>query len=133
MISQPNSTTLKDEMSLDILQTPRTTSEYNVSTVFQETVDKWIEENPVKYRQAQIFGEFIVSHPQFSNLTTMNVIQRDIIGDELLYKDTINRLKYYGIELFDDLTEYEIDVLKIKLGPSYVDKIKDILNNMSET
>ena len=65
----------------------RTTSAWRVDEKLQEAVDKYIAEDPARYKAAQEFGDFLVNHPQFSQLDNFKVDQKDMVGDEILYQE----------------------------------------------
>lgn len=96
----------------------RTPSVWEVSPALQEAVDKYIAQDPVRYRAAQSFGEFLVDHPQFSKLEDFKVEQRDIVGDELMYQEICKVMRYYGIKPIE-LEQFELTLLKDKLGDEW--------------
>lgn len=96
----------------------RTPSNWTVGPAVQEAVDKYIAENPARHRLAQQFGDFIVDHPQFSNLDTFKIIQQDISGDEIRYKEIIKMMTYHGVKPID-LEQEELIILQNKLGKEW--------------
>jgi hypothetical protein len=102
----------------NITMSKRTPSPWIVSDTIQEAVNKYIAENPVKYQAAQNFGDYITSHPLFSQVDTFKVEARDVAGEELLYLEICKTMKYYGIKP-KELSEHELDILKQKLGVSW--------------
>lgn len=96
----------------------RTTSSWQVSPEVQESVDKYIAENPDKHRKAQEFGEFLMSHPIFSRLDDFKVISDDVAGNELKFREIKKLFDFYGTKP-NELMESEIHVLKFKLGETW--------------
>ncbi len=99
----------------------RTPSNNEISETLKTAVDKYISDNPEKYKLAQEYGEFLMSHP-LANTDSFEVKLSDIAGDELLLEETLKKIKYYGFDE-EDLSEYELNLLKTKYD------IKEILKN----
>ena len=102
------------------IPTKRTPSKWQIDHVLQEAVDKYIKEDPARYRLAQRYGEFIVDHQQFSNMDNFKVEQRDITGDEIRYNEIYKMMRYYGVKP-KELESYELEILKNKLGLAWVE------------
>lgn len=101
-----------------IFPTTRTTSSWEVSSEVQEAVNKYISENPEKYKRAQEFGEFLMTHPTFSNLDDFKVLEEDVSGIELKFREIEKLFRFYGTKP-KELLESETAVLKKKLGENW--------------
>jgi hypothetical protein len=100
----------------------RTTSSWEVSPEVQEAVNKYITENPEKYKRAQEFGEFLMSHPVFNRLDEFKVQSDDVFGNELKFLEIGKLFKFYGVRP-NELLESEIEVLKVKLGSNWKESL----------
>lgn len=100
----------------------RTPSTWEISPFVQDAVNKFITNDPVGYRAAQNFGDFLVNHPQFSNLDTFKVEQRDVAGEELLYQEICKMMQYHGIKP-KELELSELTILRNKLGADWKDEV----------
>jgi hypothetical protein len=100
----------------------RTTSSWEVSPDVQEAVNKYISENPDKYKRAQEFGEFLMTHPVFSRLDDFKVQPDDISGNELKFLEIEKLFKFYGVRP-NELMEAEIGALKFKLGENWKESL----------
>jgi hypothetical protein len=108
--------------SNDHISSKRTPSEWKVSDTLQEAVDKYIQEDPGRYRAAQTFGDFLVSHEQFSNLDTFKIKSEDLAGEELLYGEVTKMMTYYGIKP-KELEQEELRLLQKKLGDTWKEQL----------
>lgn len=100
----------------------RTTSSWEVSPDVQEAVNKYISENPDKYKRAQEFGEFLMTHPVFSRLDDFKVQPDDVSGNELKFLEIEKLFKFYGVRP-NELMETEIAALKFKLGENWKESL----------
>jgi len=96
----------------------------------EQFIKKYKDENPEKYKRAQEYGDFIMS-TRFANVDTFKVEETDKEGDEILYIDITNKIKLYGFGQ-EDLETYEIDILKKKLGDQWEEKMKELLEPLSD-
>lgn len=117
-------------MSSNIPGSKRTPSEWKVGDALEQFVEKYKNENPDKYRRSQEFGEFLLS-TRFANVDTFKVDTEDKEGEEIMYKDLVNKIKLYGLTK-DDLETYEIDLLKKKFGNAWEDKLVQLLDPVLE-
>jgi len=62
---------------------------------------------------------------------TFKVETEDKEGEEIMYKDLVNKIKLYGLTK-DDLETYEIDLLKKKFGNAWEDKLVQLLDPVLE-
>lgn len=111
----------KNDMKASISN--RTPSSWQVSEKVQEAVDKYISDDPVRYRLAQKFGDFLTDHPVFNQVDEFKPSKaRDIAGEELQYIELCKLMRYYGlkpIEMRDD----ELALIKEKLGMTWKDQL----------
>ena len=130
-IALPFSTDLppiQETIQIDnIPATNRTPSKWKVDGALQEAVDKYIQEDPARYRAAQQFGDFLTSHPQFSNLDTFKIDQRDIAGEELMYLEVCKIMRYHGVKP-KELEPEELILVKNKLGDSWRNELMETYN-----
>lgn len=100
----------------------RTPSSWDISPMVMDAVEQMKKMNPEAYRRAQEFGEFLLNSPladpdKFAD-------KRDINGEEIIFNKIKRDIEFSGITK-DDLNDYEIEVLKIKLGDNW----ESIFNN----
>jgi hypothetical protein len=96
----------------------RTTCKWEISDEVQKSVDQYIKNNPSGYKNAQNFGEFISTHPQFSNTDELKIDQVDIFGETILYDELCKNINYYGMTI-QDLSSDEINILKKYKGDEW--------------
>ncbi len=94
----------------------KTTSEWLESKQISDSIEQMKKLNPEAYKRAQEFGEFIMN-TRISNPDN-NVEKKDIEGDEILFKKIKRDIEYFGL-IKEDLNEFEINILKGKLGDDY--------------
>ena len=96
----------------------RTPSAWVVSDSLQDSVNKYIAQDAGKYRRAQDFGDFLLDHPQFSQVDTFRVDQTDLNGNELLVQETLKAIVHQGL-VEEDLADYEVECLRLKFGENW--------------
>jgi len=95
----------------------RTPSSWQVSEKLQESVSKYVAENGLRHKLAQDFGDFLLS-TQFANCDKFKVDREDLEGEEILVNKLKTNITCYGL-MEDDMTDYELILLKKKLGENY--------------
>lgn len=114
--------------SANIPTNQRTPSTWAGSNELQDAIDQYITENPEKYKEAQAYGEFILSS-RFANVDTMKVDTTDIEGNEIMADKTIKSMAYYGL-VIEDLDSYEIAALEYKFGSDWKNVVGQLVAEM---
>lgn len=83
----------------------------------KKCVDKYILENPEKYKEAQKYGEFIMNS-RFCNTNKFEIEKEDLEGNEILFREIVNKKLYYNLSI-NDLLPYEIEIIKKKFGTDW--------------
>ena len=91
-----------------------------------ESMMEYIKEHPDQHKEAQKFGEFVMSS-KFTDVDNMEIPKVDNSGLEILYKKVMNDIVLYGLTI-EDLTEHEIEAIRYKLGEDWKTKLELLIN-----
>ena len=100
----------------------RTPSAWFVAPELREAVNKYVTDDPNRFRLAQRFGDFLTDHPIFSRYDEFRPDASDVAGDELQFQELIKLIKYHGLRPID-MDARELTLLQGKLGPEWKAKL----------
>ena len=104
-------------MEDNIPMNKRTPCEWQVSEAIQTSLDQMIANEPLKYKMAQDFGDFLMDTP-FANVDRFKISEDDVRGEKLRLNNILNSIKYYGMTM-EDLSDDEKKLLVKMLGNNW--------------